>query len=209
MYSKEHSWNSFFFFRSKHLLKIREIRPYFIFFLVSLTIQAKKPWQRFFVRFTTSNEHLYYLEKCSDTSAKPQFLASFLCSRSTNKSVKHIQIERLLSAIFFSLFFGCCCCFFSPFFFSFTAITKGINNNPFEAKNTKLQCSDSFYVKCAGFRSWIRRGFFFWSVFTSRISWKCFFHGQGVFQVGMTNLYFFDLNDKKWCILVPDDIDHV
>ena len=107
----------------------------FFFFLVSLTIQPKKPWRRLFVRFTTSNEHLYYLEKFSDANAK-QFLASFLCSRSTNKSVKQNQSKGLLSVIFFSLFF-CCRRFFSSFFFSFTAVTKGINNNPFEAKNLK------------------------------------------------------------------------
>ena len=37
---------------------------------------------------------------------------------------------------------------------------------------------------------------------------NAFFHRQRVFQVDVTNLYFFDLNDQKWCILVPDDIDH-
>ena len=35
-----------------------------------------------------------------------------------------------------------------------------------------------------------------------------FFYREGVFKVDMTNLYFFDLNDQKWCILMPDDIDH-
>lgn len=190
MYSKEHSWNSIFFFWSKHLLKIREIRLYF-FFLVSLTIQPKKPWRRLFVRFTTSTEHLYYLEKFSDASAK-QFLASFLCSRSTNRSVRHNQSEGLLSVIFFSMFF-CFCCFFSPFFFSFTAITKGIDNNPFEAKkskkkglSTKPQCSDSFFVKC-GFV--LEFGLdFFWSVF-SQCSWKWFFFTRKEYSKSIWQTY--------------------
>ena len=112
--------------------------------------------------------------------------------------------------------FFCFCCFFSPFFFSFTAITKGIDNNPFEAKkskkkrpySTKPQCSDSFFVKC-GFVLEFGADFFlkrFLSMFLKMI----FFSREGVFKVDMTNLYFFDLNDQKWCILnlVPDDIDH-
>ena len=66
---------------------------------------------------------------------------------------------------------------------------------------------DSLFVKC-GFVLESGADFFFEEFFPFTVLENAFFRRQGVFQVDMTNFYFFDLNDQKWCKLVPDDIDH-